>query len=136
MNYTFTKEDVDKIRRFKEIMNKGFYCSGQEVTELHNRVLGTRLASTNCGSCIRQRISALVAALARFEKQMEISGFTDSNEYFKALDIEKEKLSDIKPSEGVLEPNLDSTKVDDNNEPVAPSVQLKAKAMGRPKKKK
>lgn len=68
--YTLTDEDVQKIRRFKEIMDRGFYVSGQEVTDLHNKVLGTRLASTNCSSCIRTRITALVQALAKFEKDM------------------------------------------------------------------
>lgn len=112
MNYTFTKEDIDKIRKFKEIKSKGYYCSGKEVTDLHNRVLGTRLASTNCGSCISQRISALVAALERFEKQMEISGFTDTNEYLTALDIE----ADLKSSESVSDSQPTTTKVDENKE--------------------
>ena len=65
-----TNEDAEKIRRFKEISDKGFYASGQEVTDLHNKVLGTRLASTNCGSCIKTRINALVDALNKFERQM------------------------------------------------------------------
>lgn len=67
-----TNEDVEKIRRFKEISDKGFYASGQEVTDLHNKVLGTRLASTNCGSCIKTRINALVEALNKFERQVAL----------------------------------------------------------------
>ena len=67
-----TNEDVEKIRRFKEISDKGFYASGQEVTDLHNKILGTRLASTNCGSCIKIRISALVDALNKFIKAQEL----------------------------------------------------------------
>lgn len=72
-----SSEDIEKIRRFKAIMDKGFYASGQEVTDLHNKVLGTRLASTNCGSCIRQRISALVDALNKFIKAQELEKKVD-----------------------------------------------------------
>lgn len=72
-----SSEDIEKIRRFKAIMDKGFYASGQEVTDLHNKVLGTRLASTNCGSCIRQRISALVDALNKFIKAQELEKKTE-----------------------------------------------------------
>ena len=81
-----TNEDVEKIRRFKEISDKGFYASGQEVTDLHNKVLGTRLASTNCGSCIKTRINALVEALNKFERQM-------------ALESKKEQEVDNVPQE-------------------------------------
>lgn len=75
-----SSEDIEKIRRFKAIMDKGFYASGQEVTDLHNKVLGTRLASTNCGSCIRQRISALVDALNKFIKAQELEKKTEAND--------------------------------------------------------
>lgn len=65
-------EDYNKIRKFQDIMNHGFYASGQEVTDLHNKVLGTRLASTNCSACIRQRIQALVAAADKFKRVVEL----------------------------------------------------------------
>lgn len=61
-------EDYQTIRKFEDILRRGYYCDGGQVTELHNRVLGTRLASTNCGSCIRQRINALVEAANKFDR--------------------------------------------------------------------
>lgn len=64
-------EDYQTIRKFEDILRRGYYCDGGQVTELHNRVLGTRLASTNCGSCIRQRINALVEAANRFDRLSE-----------------------------------------------------------------
>lgn len=64
-----SEEDRLKIRKFEEIKNKGMYASGQEVTELYNRVLNKRLPSTNCGSCIRQRVQEMVAALNKEEEQ-------------------------------------------------------------------
>lgn len=67
----FNKEDIEKIRKLEEILKRGFYADGKEVTDLHNRVLGTRLSSTNCSSCIKQRINALVQALNYFERMSE-----------------------------------------------------------------
>ena len=64
-----SEEDREKIRKFEEIKNKGMYASGVEVTEVYNRVLNKRLPSTNCGSCIRQRVQEMVAALNKEEEQ-------------------------------------------------------------------
>lgn len=64
-----SKEDREMIRKFQDIMSRGYYASGEQVTDLHNKILGTRLASTNCSSCIRSRISALVDALNKLERQ-------------------------------------------------------------------
>ena len=63
------EEDRLKIRKFEEIKNKGMYASGVEVTEVYNRVLNKRLPSTNCGSCIRQRVQEMVNALNKEEEQ-------------------------------------------------------------------
>lgn len=64
-----SEEDRLKIRKFEEIKNKGMYASGVEVTEVYNRVLNKRLPSTNCGSCIRQRVQEMVTALNKEEEQ-------------------------------------------------------------------
>lgn len=77
-NLKISNEDVEKIRKFKAIMDRGFYASGQEVTDLHNKVLGTRLASTNCSSCIRQRISALADALNKFESMIALDSVKET----------------------------------------------------------
>lgn len=68
-----SEEDRLKIRKFEEIKNRGMYASGQEVTELYNRVLNKRLPSTNCGSCIRQRVQEMVAALNKEEEQERLA---------------------------------------------------------------
>lgn len=67
-----SNEDLEMIRKFQDIMSRGYYCSGQEVTDLHNKVLGTRLNSTNCGACIRTRIQALVEAADKFERMIQL----------------------------------------------------------------
>ena len=64
-----SEEDREKIRKFEEIKNKGMYASGVEVTEVYNRVLNKRLPSTNCGSCIRQRVQEMVNFLNKEEEQ-------------------------------------------------------------------
>lgn len=61
------KEDIEKIEKFVEIRNKGFYIDGAQVTEVYNRVLNKKVNVTNCGSCVRQRISELEDALNRFK---------------------------------------------------------------------
>lgn len=72
MNYTFTDEDVKKVEKFIEIKNKGFYCDGAQLTEVYNRVLGKNVAVTNCGSCLRQRVTELEEALARLKRKIEL----------------------------------------------------------------
>lgn len=66
-----TSEDVRIIERFIEIKNKGLYADGKQVTDVYNRVLGKNVPPTNCGSCIRARVSELETALLRFKKMTE-----------------------------------------------------------------
>ena len=91
-NITISAEDVNLIRKFEEILRRGYYCDGGQVTSLHNKVLGTRLSPTNCSSCIRQRISALVDALNRFEKLNE-----------KVEETPEETPEETKPEESMKE---------------------------------
>lgn len=64
----WTSDDVKMVEKFIEIKNKGYYCDGGQLTEVYNRVLEKRVNPTNCGSCIRQRINELEAALNRFKE--------------------------------------------------------------------
>lgn len=79
-----SKEDREKIRKLEEISKGGYYANGKEVTDLHNKILNTRLSSTNCPSCIKSRISALVDALNKVERQ-------------EALEAEKKAAEEPKP---------------------------------------
>lgn len=67
-----TNEDVNIIEKFINIKNRGLYASGEQVTEVYNRVLEKNLKPTNCGSCIRHRIQELEDALRRFKKKIEL----------------------------------------------------------------
>lgn len=69
---TWTSEDVQLVEKFIEIKNKGFYCDGTQLTTVYNRVLHKNAPPTNCGSCMRARISELETALNQFKKTLEV----------------------------------------------------------------
>lgn len=68
----FTSDDVTMVEKFIEIKNRGFYCDGGQLTEVYNRVLEKNVPPTNCGSCMRARISELETALNSFKKTLEV----------------------------------------------------------------
>lgn len=84
--------DIKLIEKFIEIRNRGHYCDGSQVTEVYNRVLNKNLRPSNCGSCIRQRIGELEAALRAYKKAQEV--------------LEKEQVNDVPTEENneVVEP--------------------------------
>ena len=65
------EEDIIKIKKFIEIRNRGHFCSGQDVTDVYNRVLNKNLRPSNCSSCIRQRINELEVAYKAHLKAVE-----------------------------------------------------------------
>ena len=67
----WTSEDIKFVEKAIEIKNKGYYLDGGQLTEVYNRVLEKRATPTNCGSCIRQRVTELEAALNQFKKLNE-----------------------------------------------------------------
>ncbi len=71
MEIKFNSEDIKLIRKFEEIKNRGYYASGNEVTAVYNRVFGTSLSSTSCGTCLRGRIQQMVDELNRFEEKIK-----------------------------------------------------------------
>ena len=60
----WTEADVERVEKYIELKNKGFYADGKQVTDDYNRLLNKRVNPTSCGSCIRQRITELEGALA------------------------------------------------------------------------
>lgn len=68
----WTDEDVKLVEKFIEIRNKGFYCDGGQLTQVYNRVLEKTAPTTNCGSCMRQRIAELETSLNSFKKTIEV----------------------------------------------------------------
>lgn len=69
----FTEKNKEAVRKFNEIMSKGYYVNSQQLTRVYNEVLEKNVPNTNCGSCCRQRVSELVKALRQWEaKEAEI----------------------------------------------------------------
>ena len=68
----FTDDDVKLIEKFIEIRNRGYYADSAQLTEVYNRVLEKSAPPTNCGSCMRARISELETALNQFKKTLEV----------------------------------------------------------------
>lgn len=69
--YTWTSDDVQLVEKFIEIRNKGYYVSGEQLTEAYNRILHKSVGVTNCSSCLRQRVGELEEALNRFKRMSE-----------------------------------------------------------------
>ena len=69
----WTNEDVVLVEKFIDIKNRGYYCDGGQLTEVYNRVLEKSAPPTNCGSCMRARISELETALNQFKKTLEVN---------------------------------------------------------------
>lgn len=107
----FTKEDIEKIEKFIDIKNRGYYADGAQVTEVYNRVLEKNVNVTNCGSCLRGRIQELEAAL----------------NHFKELTKRQEEL---KAQEALKDAQVDNSSSDENKEVVE-----EKKRPGRPPKK-
>ena len=68
----WTNEDIVLVEKFIDIKNRGFYCDGTQLTNVYNRVLEKNVPPTNCGSCMRTRISELETALNQFKKTLEV----------------------------------------------------------------
>jgi len=80
INYNFTEDDIQFVEKAIELKNKGYYIDGKQLTDVYNKVLNKNVNPTNCGSCIRQRITELEGALNHHKAQEAISSPSDSVE--------------------------------------------------------
>ena len=112
----FTKEDIERIEKFIDIKNRGYYADGGQVTEVYNRVLEKNVNVTNCGSCLRGRIQELEAALNHFKE------LTKRQEELKAQEALKEEQSTV------IKEDENKATDEPKNEPT------EKKRVGRPKK--
>lgn len=56
------KELSEKIDKFYDILNRGFYCSANEVIETYNKVFeNEKMKFTTCSSCLRKAVLKMVA---------------------------------------------------------------------------
>lgn len=64
-----SEEDKILIKKLINIKNRGYHCSGKQVTEIYNRVLNKNAKPTSCSTCIRGRIQELENALKQYEAE-------------------------------------------------------------------
>ena len=69
--YNWTEEDIAFVKKAIEVKNRGLYVNSKQLTEAYNRILGKTANITNCGTCIRSRITELEKALKRYEADIE-----------------------------------------------------------------
>lgn len=111
----WTKEDIELVEKFIDIKNKGYYCDGTQLTQVYNRVLDKNVNVTNCGTCLRGRVSELEAALRYFKEMC--------------------KKQEIEASEALKDDKVDNVAPEENNEAVeAENKSTEKKRVGRPKK--
>lgn len=92
---TWTSEDVQLVEKFIEIRNKGYYVSGEQLTEAYNRILHKNVNVTQCGSCLRQRVNELEVALQQFKKSIEVN--SEASESISEEGVDNTKVEDKKP---------------------------------------
>lgn len=109
----WTNEDILIVEKFIDISRRGYYCNSGELTDVYNRVLGKNVRNTNCGSCLRQRLNELEAAL---------------NAYKASIKAQETSPEPSKAEESIITPT------EENKASEQPIMTEKRKA-GRPKKK-
>ena len=58
----FMMWDTDQLQAMERMINivkRGYYIAGKDVTKLYNEIFNKELPVTNCSSCIRQRFAEL-----------------------------------------------------------------------------
>ena len=116
IKYNFTKNNIRFVEKAIELRNKGFYVDSKQLTQVYNEVLNKRVNVTNCGACARARINELENALNIFKSRMELSGFTNTDDYINEINAIEDEMGILKPSESVLEDKVNTYKEEENNE--------------------
>lgn len=69
----WSDKDIELFKKLNGIVSRGYYLSGNELAELHNRVFNSNLRPTGCTSCNKMRFQALKksyeAMMSEIEKQ-------------------------------------------------------------------
>lgn len=94
----WTNEDIKLVEKFIDIKDRGYYVEGGQLTQVYNRVMEKNVPSTNCGSCLRQRINELQVALQQFKKSIEVN--SEASEGITEDKVDNTKEEDKKPVRG------------------------------------
>lgn len=67
----WSDKDIELFKKLEGIVLRGYYISGNELAELHNRVFGTNLKGTGCSSCNRMRFQDLKKSYIKMMSEIE-----------------------------------------------------------------
>lgn len=67
----WTDKDITLFKKLESIVLRGYYISGNELADLHNRVFGTNLKGTGCTSCNRMRFQDLKKSYIKMMSEIE-----------------------------------------------------------------
>lgn len=114
MTYAYfdKQENVDRIKRYKEILDRGNYANSKDTVDAYNECFAStkpRQSYTNCGSCLRRCILALWDAL-----QEHLNSNVAEGQLLASEGTNEEHMAE-KATEGVKEPTepLEETKAED-----------------------
>lgn len=70
------KELSEKIDKFYDILNKGYYCSANEVVETYNTVFpDEKMRFTTCSTCLRKAVLKMVSFKDKLSKITSTNDF-------------------------------------------------------------
>ena len=69
MEYTFTEENINLIKKFIDIRNRGHFANAKQLTKVYNEVLHENKRVTTCGTCLRGMTTTLEKALRQYEAE-------------------------------------------------------------------
>lgn len=67
----WSENDIKLYKKLEGIIKRGYYISGNELADLHNKVFGTNLKGTGCTSCNKMRFQDLKKSYEKIMKEME-----------------------------------------------------------------
>lgn len=67
----WSENDITLFKKLESIVLRGYYISGNELAELHNKVFGTNLKGTGCSSCNKIRFKALKDSYYKMMSEIE-----------------------------------------------------------------
>ena len=81
----FDSGDMLVVEKMTEILKRGRYLSGGDVTKLHNKLFKRNLRTTNCATCIKHRYDDIKRAYDQFlahlkEAEQEVEQVTTTEE--------------------------------------------------------
>ena len=67
----WTDKDIELFKKLEGIVLRGYYISGNDLADLHNRVFSSNLRPTGCSSCNRMRFQALKKSYEKMMSEIE-----------------------------------------------------------------